>query len=83
MAYGQYGQITVRRDLEHRLRQAVDTDRQANQRFTGTLQRHAIRGQNRQDHKHAKHAQGEYVPKPQVARSSPGVILLSFITTSI
>ncbi len=35
----------------------------------------SVRGQNRQNHEHAQHAQRENVPKPQVARRSPGVIL--------
>ena len=42
-------------DLKDRLRQAVDADREPNQRLAGPLQRHTVRGQNRQDHKHAKH----------------------------
>ncbi len=39
------------------------------------LESHAVRGQNRQNHEHAQHAQENTVPKPQVARLSPGVIL--------
>ncbi len=52
----------AKRDLKHRLRQAVDADGEANQRLAGALERHTVRGQNRQDHKHAKHPQGEDSP---------------------
>ena len=47
------------RDLKHRLRQAVDADGDADQRFAGAVERHAVGGQHRQYHKHAEHAQGE------------------------
>ena len=45
----------AKRDLEHRLRQTINANGEANQRLAGPLQRHTVRGQNRQDHKHAKH----------------------------
>ncbi len=48
------------RDLKHRLGQAIDADGDADQRFAGAVERHAVGGQHRQYHKHAEHAQGEY-----------------------
>ena len=45
----------AKRDLEDRLGQTVNANGQANQCLARPLQRHAVGGQNRQDHKHAEH----------------------------
>ncbi len=49
----------TKRDLEQRLGHAVDADGQTDKGLGGPRQRHAIGSQHRQNHKHAKHAQGE------------------------